>query len=94
MGILSTDSSSSGPESSEGESSSSLLDTEPASEPELPKPKPTKPTTWRGHPRKPCVIKENTYTKYGGAGIQPGDSALCAENHLQDRIESSHSIRP
>ena len=60
MGILSTESSessSSGLEakSSEGESSLSelLSDTEPASEPGVPKPK---PKTCHGHPRKPCII--------------------------------------
>ena len=80
MGILSTDSSSSGPELSEGESSSSSPDTETASEPELPKPKPTKPTNQCGHPRKPHIIKEKVYKIWRGWCM----TWRWAVNNLQD----------
>ena len=72
-----------GPESSEGELSSSLSDTEPASEPELPKPSLQSLQLGMAIQENLALLRRK-FTKYGGAGIRPGGSALCTENNLQD----------
>ena len=80
MGILST------------YSSSSLLDTEPASESELPKPKPTKPTTHHGCPTKPHIIKEKVYKIRRGRCMTWRRCTLCRKQFARQLELNHHSV--
>ena len=94
MGLLSTESLSSGSdsESSEVESSLSelLLDTVPASEePELPEVPESKPKPWCGNPRKPCIAKDKVYKIQRGTCMTWRQCTLCRKQFAK-QIELNH----
>ena len=92
MGLVETESSkssSSGLEPDGESSSSDVLDTEPASEPEVPKPKPKHHC---GHPRKPHIIKEKVYKIWRGQYMTWRWCTLCRKQFVRWLELNRHTV--